>query len=1088
VRRDAKASSAGSISGQGASLGSFLRGAFAIRGAFGGADGSGAPLRGVSARFLTLFTGALLGLLAFGVSFAAAAAPTVTIDPNPTLGYTTAQVSGTVDTHGEGGAQVYAEYATSEAGLFTYVSIATIPAGTSGVTPVSGEITGLAAGTEYFFRLDAENSSNGETYSPTPYPSASTKAVVVSPSVSIDPVGAFTATTANFSGHVNPNAPEPAPANPDVEAGFAVHWHFRCTPECPGLNGTVAADDTAHAVAAEATGLLPGTNYQVTLVGENAGGAATRQSAGPVSFTTPAVAPVINAATIASVGGTAASIGAKIVPGGAPTAYRVEYGPTTAYGQSTPESEPIGADNTEHVIATTLEGLAPETTYHLRFVATNSVDATNGPDLTITTFAAGIPLSGLPDGRSYEQVSSTDKGGANISGQQRGTLASPDGNAVVFSTVPTLPGSEGAQDYGTYQATRSDSAWGTLGLLPPASIGREGRVVGVDQDLNMSYVRTFNPETGVLAFYQRDNTTRQLTQIASGQATFADSTPNGSAMLFESTRELTPGSSPGTENVYLWNAADRTLHLADAMNDGEEPAEGAYAGPYLGAGTYYAAAEALSADGGDVLFTAIDDHQLYLRRNVLAPQSALNGQEECTEPEKACTVQISRSQASIPDPNGVKPTTLWKVGNAGAPVAFFTSAGKLTDDATTGPADESKDLYRYDAESEELTDLVPDASDPEGADVVGVLGVSEDGLRAYFVANGVLGDGAAEGATPGNCTEAAQTSSGECNLYLWSKAGGIAFIGRLDAEGELKEEADSANWVRGLELQIDNTARVSRDGASLVFRSQHPQTQAPTGGVPQFYRYDAAEDSVQCLTCDASGAEQPGIPTLYSYSGSVGSAFGSLEPTRNLSADGSRFIFESSARLVAADVNGIGGCPRVLVLSSPSIPSCQDVYEWEAKGTGSCESSDQNGGCLFLLSSGTSSEPSFFDAADENGENAFIFTSQQLVGQDHDQLVDIYDARVGGGLPGQNQPPPLRCTSPEACKAAGAGPPAEASPGSASFNGAPEKPQKKPPRKRKAKCKQGFKSAKRHGKSVCVKKGGSKHHQKRARHNSGGAK
>ena len=814
-------------------------------------------------------------------------------------------------------------------------------------------------------------------------------------------------------------------------------------------------------------------------------------SASPALAATP---PVIIASTVTEVGATEASLSAKIVPGEAPTTYRVEYGPTTAYGQSTTESESIGADNTEHAISPKLEGLAPESTYHLRIVATNSVNSTNGPDLTITTYAGGIPLSGLPDGRAYEQVTGPDKGGASISGQRRGTVASLDGDSLLYYTGPTLPGSEGAQDYGTYQATRSDSAWATLGLLPPAWIGKEGHPIGVDRDLNVSYVESRDPtEVFTKTVYQRDNATRQLTQILRsehGETKVAAATPNGSTMLFESREQLTPGSTPGTENIYLWNAADQTLHLADAMNDGEEPVEGAYAGPYLGAGTYYAAAEALSSSGEEVLFTGAIDQQLYLRRNVLAAQSALNGQEECTEAEKACTTKVSGSQASTPDPNGAQPATLWKVGNAAAPVAFFTSAGKLTDDATTGPADEGRDLYRYDTGSEELTDLVPDPSDPKGADVVGVLGVSEDGLRAYFVANGVLGDAAAEGATLGSCPrEAFQNSEGECNLYLWSKTGGITYIGRLDANGRTATKSDAANWIRGIELEIDTTARVSRDGASLVFRSQHPQTQAPTGGVPQFYRYDAAEDSIRCLTCDASGAEQPGTPTLYSYVVPSGGAFAVLEPPRSLSADGNRFIFESGARLVAADLNGIGGCPQVSVFSLMSVPSCQDVYEWEAKGTGSCERSDQNGGCLFLLSSGTSPEPSFFDAADENGDNAFIFTGQQLVGQDRDQLVDIYDARVGGGLPGQNQPPPVRCTSPEACKAAGTSPPAEASPGSASFNGAPEKPQKKPTRKRKAKCKQGFKSAKRHGKSVCVrKKGGAKHHQKRAHHNSGGAK
>jgi|GEM_PF-6693442 len=51
----------------------------------------------------------LLVTLALGVASAAAEPPTVTIDPTVTAGYTTAEVSGTVDPHGEE-ATVYAEY------------------------------------------------------------------------------------------------------------------------------------------------------------------------------------------------------------------------------------------------------------------------------------------------------------------------------------------------------------------------------------------------------------------------------------------------------------------------------------------------------------------------------------------------------------------------------------------------------------------------------------------------------------------------------------------------------------------------------------------------------------------------------------------------------------------------------------------------------------------------------------------------------------------------------------------------------------------------------------------------------------------
>ena len=97
------------------------------------------------------------------------------------------------------------------------------------------------------------------------------------------------------------------------------------------------------------------------------------------------------------------------------------------------------------------------------------------------------------------------------------------------------------------------------------------------------------------------------------------------------------------------------------------------------------------------------------------------------------------------------------------------------------------------------------------------------------------------------------------------------------------------------------------------------------------------------------------------------------------------------------------------------IRTCQDVYEWEAKGTGSCKSESQNGGCLYLLSTGKGAEPAFFADADEDGENVFIFTANPLVSQDKDALIDAYDVRVGGGLASQNQPATKPCDG-EACK------------------------------------------------------------------------
>ena len=74
---------------------------------------------------------------------------------------------------------------------------------------------------------------------------------------------------------------------------------------------------------------------------------------------------------------------------------------------------------------------------------------------------------------------------------------------------------------------------------------------------------------------------------------------------------------------------------------------------------------------------------------------------------------------------------------------------------------------------------------------------------------------------------------------------------------------------------------------------------------------------------------------------------------RLLSADGTRVFFQTAEALVSGDTNSVN-----------------DVYEWEAPGSGSCEVgssaySGGNRGCLYLLSPANSLLPSYFaDASD----------------------------------------------------------------------------------------------------------------------------
>jgi len=269
-------------------------------------------------------------------------------------------------------------------------------------------------------------------------------------------------------------------------------------------------------------------------------------------------------------------------------------------------------------------------------------------------------------------------------------------------------------------------------------------------------------------------------------------------------------------------------------------------------------------------------------------------------------------------------------------------------------------------------------------------------------------------------------------------------------------------------------SRVSPDGRTLLFRSAEKLTSYENAGRPEFYRYRYGEPgSILCVTCNPTGVpplevgEGPNLGHIV-LGEAIGQAAAATSLSRNLSADGNRVFFETSEALVAADINGREGCPLV----ESGVRACEDVYEWEAEDSGTCESAEQNGGCLYLLSTGTSPNPSFFADASVNGDSAFIFTRQRLVPQDEDSFQDVYDVRVGGGLASQNQPPPPVPCEGEACKGGAAASPALASPATTNVS---ESGNQKP---RPVKCGKGKRKVKRHGKTVCVKKKKAKKHTK----------
>jgi hypothetical protein len=151
----------------------------------------------------------------------------------------------------------------------------------------------------------------------------------------------------------------------------------------------------------------------------------------------------------------------------------------------------------------------------------------------------------------------------------------------------------------------------------------------------------------------------------------------------------------------------------------------------------------------------------------------------------------------------------------------------------------------------------------------------------------------------------------------------------------------------------------------------------------------------------------------------------SRSSTRRHLSNSGRLFFNSDDALVPADSNGT-----------------QDVYQYEPPGVANCTEANptfgaRSGGCVDLISAGTSGEESAFLDASESGDDVFFLTRSRLVAQDIDAALDVYDAHVcTAEVPCLPEPaPPAPECSGDSCQQP-AVPPNDATPGSLTFNGA----------------------------------------------------
>ncbi len=680
------------------------------------------------------------------------------------------------------------------------------------------------------------------------------------------------------------------------------------------------------------------------------------------------------------------------------------------------------------------------------------------------SFLAGVSAQtasaeGLPDGRGYEMVTPVENHNADVFVPQtepglttNGTQAlrpfevSPDGSSITYLGDATV-GGVGTSSFDTgnqYLARRSSGGWVQSNIQPegrkatqyegfsedlskgvvlsgdepppriqPLAPGAPGEGYGVLYECvesvepctapEESFVVPQNPFqalfTGPLSRSDEEFGTQGFEPgergvVMNGKLpvvpVFAGFSGGGGSggLLFEANDALLRGEgrveqelaasvaseiANGEDGNYLYDVAEGKLNVVDVLPAGEG---GAVVGdatfgapPFLDGADRYDPPDfggVISGDGSRVYWTDLHTGVVYVR---------VGG--------------VSTTRVSV---GGAR---YWASAADGR-YAFYSE----------GSAGE-EGLYRFDAETGGRVGLVA----PSGG-VQGVVGVSDDGEDVYFVAGGVLAGASSSGVLP---------QEGQPNLYLKQGEDAPVFIATLSSQdgegvepfrvsrGETK--AEYGDWQPGL---ANRTAEVSPGGGGVVFMSSGglPVVGFPDGypgsvGVENVYVFDAGADRLFCVSC--------------SESGEAGGASGFLPITWNdtflprwMADDGNRVFFDSGVSLVPQDTNG-----------------AQDVYEWEREGTGGCVvGGGVNGGCVSLLSGGTSKEASWFIGASVSGDDAFIVTRAQLVPEDQNGADDLYDARVGGERPVS----PPACTG-TGCQGVPAPPPTFATPPSVTFNG-----------------------------------------------------
>ena len=930
--------------------------------------------------------------------------------------------------------------------------ISTGAGGNTFVDVQTGQLCGLTPETHYYVGLIAKNAA-GEARTMREF-----ETVPRRPRVSHVRLTNVTQTAALLAGAVIPD-------------NYETKWHFEYETNQKVLeegHGTIGpggvilqleADEEFHQVSGEVSGLTSGATYYVRLTAENVHGEATPSPT--LQFETDGSPRVVTAETHGIHGENIRAIG-EVSSDGLDTRYHAEYVDQeqfarAGFAEASPTVEVDIGEGSSHaesangheifvfdsvVVGVDLPGLRPGVVYHYRIVAVNS--ATTKPvsgNEVVVAVPVPVPVSGagevtlcpneglrfgasagLPDCRGYEQVTPADKEGAqdvfNYSPQSLDpTTVGESGEHVLMHAPGVQWGPDPDASVANYFFTRTGNQWEMKSATPQPQAG-----------INSYSPTVLTPDLTNVGLEVQWGTVAHYTQ--SEQVEFEVGSPGGPyttvATVPRSDREAANGEGwvavAADDSKFVLEVKDHNLTGPTGTLDGADLYEwsaGHLSQANVGVGTcgaQIAAArkQAVSADGSRVLFEAVPGNDCGAPENLYARIDGGSTQ--------ASTVDIGEYHLLSADP---------------------TDSTLLLEKQNNG----EYEFFLYDLQTRDVRRILVTREPTE-------FHVAQELTVAYFAVHERLTTTA-----PVSFSVAGGPGSG----YLYKldlSSGTLRFL--VETSGEAGEGAPAVT-ANGEDYYWSSTDVGGVPGGQNLPGGILPTSQAYVengGPTLQRYRYDGAENSVECISCASPSDPEP-------------NAFiDGISGQSSISEDGRYAIFATTAELLPQDIDGkhpLSLEPGGLGIRDPEadfeLSVSSDIYEWRESGVSGCSRIQ---GCLALISSGTGGLRSTPLGITPSGHDIFFATHSQLVPQDNDLAGDIYDARIDGGYP-PPVPPPVECGG-DACQSPVAAP-IDTTPASLSFAGPPSMviAPAKPSVKVKSRVKACAKGRVRDKRGVCVK-------------------